>query len=297
MSTHFIAPQPAPERPIGPGPGHGHSHTPGPGRGHGRGKETGVRRAAAALLALLALFALAGPALWPDHAVQDLSRFLEPPSLAEPLGRDHLGRSVVARLAHATQLSLLMAGLCVATALLAGTVAGIAAAWRRGWVDTVLHGLSEAFIAVPALLVVLMFSAIANGDLWTLYVGLALAQWVEYFRVVRARSGLILAGPAVEAAGMLKLGPVHILRRHLWTELRPQLTTMATFGVGSSILALSTLGFVGVGLRPPTPELGLMITEAFPYYHEAPWMSLAPVLVLMTILLGLLSLRRKEACQ
>jgi peptide/nickel transport system permease protein len=189
----------------------------------------------------------------------------------------------------------MMAVLCVVTALLAGTLAGIAAAWRGGWVDTLLHGLSEAFIALPALLVVLMFSAVANGDLWTLYVGLALAQWVEYFRVVRARSGLVLAGPAVEAAGLLKLGPVHIVRRHLWPELRPLLTTMATFGVGTSILALSTLGFVGVGIQPPTPELGLMITEAFPYYHEAPWMSLAPVLVLTTVLMGLLTLRSKES--
>jgi peptide/nickel transport system permease protein len=255
----------------------------------------GVQRAASVLLAVLVLFALAGPLVWPDDAIQDLSRFLEAPSLAEPLGRDHLGRSVIARLAHATQLSLLMAVLCVATALLLGTIAGITAAWRGGWADTVLHGLSEAFIALPALLVVLIFSAMANGELWALYIGLALAQWVEYFRMVRSRSGLVLAGPAVEAAGLLKLGPVHIVRRHLWPELRPLLTTMAAFGIGSSILALSTLGFVGVGVRPPTPELGLMITEAFPYYHEAPWMSLAPVLVLTTILIGLLSLRSKEA--
>lgn len=255
---------------------------------------TPTQRVAGGLLAVLVLFAVAGPLAWPDHSAQDLTRFLEAPGPAEPLGRDHLGRSVVARLAHATQLSLLMAVLCVATALLAGTLAGIVAAWRAGWIDTALHGLSEALIALPALLVVLMFATIASGELWTLYLGLALAQWVEYFRMVRARSGLVLAGPAVEAAGMLRLGAVHIMRRHLWPELRPLLTTMATFGIGSSILALSTLGFVGIGVRPPTPELGLMITEAFPYYHEAPWMSLAPVLVLTTILIGLLSLRRKE---
>lgn len=256
---------------------------------------TWAQRAASALLAALALFALAGPVAWPDHAAQDLARFLEAPSLAEPLGRDHLGRSVIARLAHATQLSLLMALLCVGTALLLGTLAGITAAWRGGWADTILHGLSEAFIALPALLVVLIFSALANGELWSLYIGLALAQWVEYFRMMRSRSGLVLAGPAVEAAGLLKLGTVHVLHRHLWPELRPLLTTMATFGIGSSILALSTLGFVGVGVRPPTPELGQMITEAFPYYHEAPWMSLAPVLVLATIITGLLGLRNKES--
>lgn len=249
----------------------------------------------AGLLAVLVIFAVAGPLIWPGHAVQDLSRFLEAPGAGEPLGRDHLGRSVIARLAHATQLSLVMAVLCVGTALLFGSLAGIAAAWRGGWIDSVLHGLSEVFIALPALLVVLVVSAIANGDLWTLCLGLALAQWVEYFRMVRARSGLVLAGPAVESAGLLQLGPVHIIRRHLLPELRPLLTTMATFGVGSSILALSTLGFVGIGVRPPTPELGLMITEAFPFYHEAPWMALAPVLVLTTILIGLLGLRSKES--
>jgi peptide/nickel transport system permease protein len=256
---------------------------------------SGTQRLAAVALVGLALFALLGPLVWPQPAAQDLSRFLESPSVAEPLGRDHLGRSVVARLAHATRLSLVLALLCVATALVAGALAGVVAAWRGGWVDGALHAISEALIALPALLVVLIFSAMADGDLWTLYAGLALAQWVEYFRVVRARSGLVLAGPAVEAAGMLRLGPLHVLRRHLWPDLRPLLTTMATFGIGTSILALSTLGFVGVGVKPPTPELGLMITEAFPYYDEAPWMSLAPVLVLATILIGLLGLRDKES--
>ncbi len=253
------------------------------------------QRCAAVVLALLALFAVAGPWLWPDPVTQDLSRFLQSPGLAEPLGRDHLGRSVVSRLAHATRLSLLMALGCVATAALVGTLAGVLAAWRGGVVDTVLHGLSEAFVALPALLVVLVTAALADGGLWPLYAGLALAQWVEYFRVVRARSALLLSGPGVEAAGLLGLGPLHVLRRHLWPDLAPLLTTMATFGVGTSILALSTLGFVGVGVAPPTPELGQMVTEAFPFYDEAPWMSLAPVLVLITVVLGLLGLRGKES--
>ncbi|SDY42755.1 peptide/nickel transport system permease protein [Micromonospora pattaloongensis] len=254
-----------------------------------------TQRCAAAALVLLGLFAVAGAWVWPDPAAQDLSRFLEPPSLAEPLGRDHLGRSVAGRLASATRLSLATAVACVATAVVAGALAGVLAAWRGGIVDTVLHGLSEAFVALPALLVVLLVSAMSGGGLWTLYAGLALAQWVEYFRVVRARSALVLSGPAVEAAGLLQLGPLHVLRRHLWPDLRPLLTTMATFGVGTSVLALSTLGFVGVGIAPPTPELGLMITEAFPYYDEAPWMSLAPALVLATVLVGLLGLRGKES--
>jgi peptide/nickel transport system permease protein len=251
------------------------------------------RRLAALVLGVLAAFAVVGPLVWSDPVGQDLARFLERPSPAEPLGRDHLGRSVVARVAHATRLSLLLAAACVATAAVAGGVAGAVAAWRGRWVDATLHGLAQALVALPALLVVLLVSALANGGLWAIFGGLALAQWVEYFLVVRARAGLVLASPAVEAAGLLGLGPVHVVRRHLWPDLRPLLTTMAAFGVGTSILALSTLGFVGVGVRPPTPELGLLITEAFPYYDEAPWLSAAPVVVLAVLLVGLLGLRER----
>ncbi|KGM12415.1 ABC transporter permease [Cellulomonas bogoriensis] len=251
--------------------------------------------AGAVTLALLVLFALLGPLIWREPIAQDLSRFLQAPTPAEPLGHDHLGRSVIARLAHATRLSLVLAILCVTVAMIAGTLTGILAAWRGRWVDTLLHGLSETLVAIPALLIVLIASAAGGGGLTMLFVGIALVQWIEYFRVVRARSGVLLAGPGVEAARLLGLGPVHVLRRHLWPELRPVLLTMASFGIGTAVLTLSTLGFVGVGVSPPTPELGLMITEAFPFYSEAPWMSLAPVLVLAATLLGLLGIRGTEA--
>ncbi|MFC7358929.1 ABC transporter permease [Nocardioides astragali] len=251
-----------------------------------------ARRAALLGLSLLAAFAIVGPLLLADPSAQDLSRFLEAPSASEPLGRDDYGRSVLARLAHATRLSLALSALCVATALLLGTVAGILSAWFGGWIDAVLRAVSEAFVAVPALLVVLLVSALASGgSLWALYLGLALAQWVEYFRVVRARSGLVLGSPAVEAAGLLELGPAHVVRRHLWPDLRPLLGTLAALGMVTSILAMSTLGFVKVGLQPPRAELGLMITESFPFYDVAPWMSLAPIAVLFLLTVCFLALR------
>jgi len=254
-----------------------------------------TRWTAAALLAALVAFALIGPLVLPDPAMQDLDRYLEAPSLAEPLGRDDYGRSVIARLAHATRLSLALGALCVATAIVLGTTAGIAAAWLGGVVDGVLRAVSEAFVALPALLVVLLVSAMSSdGSLWTLYLGLALAQWVEYFRVVRARSGLVLGSPAVEAAGLLRLGRLHVVRRHLWPDLRPLLTTLASLGMVTSILAMSTLGFVKVGLQPPRAELGLMVTESFPFYDVAPWMSVAPVAVLFLLTVCFLALRRSE---
>ncbi|MDC7705590.1 ABC transporter permease [Vogesella indigofera] len=247
------------------------------------------------LLAAVLLFALAGPLLWPDYAGQQLMRFLEPASLAEPLGRDQLGRSVIARLASAARLSLWLAGLCVLSAAVLGCLLGVLSAWRGGWTDTVLRGLADGVLALPGLLIVLIFSAMAQGGFFTLYLGLALAQWVEYFRMTRARSRLLLASPHVEASRLLGFGPAYIVRRHLWPELAPMLLTMMSFGLATAILALSTLGFVGVGIQPPTPELGLMMTEALPHYSEAPQLLLAPVTVLATTLAALVLLRPLEA--
>lgn len=264
-------------------------------------RTAGVRRRepgrvlAALVLGALALFAVLGPLLLADPTGQDLGHYLEAPSLSEPLGTDEYGRSVLARLAHATRLSLVLGVLCVVTALVLGTASGILAAWRGGWVDAVLRAASEAFVAIPALLVVLLFSALAaDGSLLTLYLGLALVQWVEYFRVVRAQAALILGSPAVEAASLLQLGRVHVLRRHLWPALRPLLLTLASLGMVTSILAMSTLGFVKVGLQPPRAELGLMVTEAFPFYDVAPWLALAPVTVLFLLTAGFLGLRHRE---
>ncbi|KAA1426062.1 ABC transporter permease [Nocardioides antri] len=253
-----------------------------------------TRRVSTVLLGGLVLFAVVGPLLLADPAAQTLDRYLEAPSLAEPLGRDEYGRSVLSRLAHATRLSLVLATLCVATALVVGTAAGILAAWRGTWVDTILRSVSEVFVAMPALLVVLLVAATADGGVWALYVGIALAQWVEYFRVVRARAAVVLASPAVEAARLLDLGWRHVVRRHLWPDLRPLLTTLASLGMVTSILAMSTLGFVKVGLEPPRAELGLMVTESFPYYDVAPWLSLAPVTVLFLLTVCFLGLRRTE---
>ena len=148
-------------------------------------------------------------------------------------------------------------------------------------------------LALPSLLLVLLFSAMAQGGFAILYLGLAMAQWVEYYRVVRARSRALLASPQVEASRLLGFGNAHIVRRHLWPELAPQLLTMMAFGLAGAILTLSTLGFVGVGIQPPTPELGLMMTEALPHYQEAPRLLLAPILVMGMMLLALVLLNQK----
>ena len=252
-----------------------------------------ARRIGMLLLLLVGAFAVLGPRLVGiDPAAQTLSRFLEAPSLAHPLGLDHLGRSMLARLADAAQLSLAMAAISVFSAAVPGTLLGVIAAWRGGWIERVLTALADAVLALPGLLLVLLLAAFAPGQFWPLYVGISLALWVEYFRVVRSAATILLASPQVEASQLLGFGPLYIVRRHLAPSLLPRIVALMRFGFAGAVLAMAALGFVGVGLQPPTPELGVMMIELLPYYSEAPWLIGAPILVLVVTLLGMILLAR-----
>jgi peptide/nickel transport system permease protein len=253
------------------------------------------RGTGAVLLCAIVAFSLLGPLLISiDPARQELARFLEGPSWAQPLGMDHLGRSMLARLAHATRLSLSMAVLSVLTAAIPGTLIGIAAAWYGGWSERLLSALADAVLALPGLLLVLLLAAFAPGQFWPLYVGISLALWVEYFRVTRAACHILLASPQVEAARLLGFSASYIVLRHLLPVLLPRIVTLMRFGLAGAVLAMSALGFVGVGLQPPTAELGVMMIELLPYYSEAPWLIGAPVLMLFLTLLALVLLARDE---
>lgn len=251
-----------------------------------------------ALLALLAAFAFLGPLLIGiDPAAQSLLHSLQAPGAGHLLGADVFGRSVLARLAEASRLSLRLALLAACSAALPGVLAGVAASWFGGRIERALVMLADATLAVPGLLLVLLFAALVPGGYWALYVGLALSLWVEYFRVARAASRPVLHGDAVQASRLLGFGPLYLLRRHVLPALAPLLATLLPLSAAQAVLALAALGFIGVGLQPPAAELGVMMTEFFPFYAEAPWLIAGPVAVLVLLVLGMMLLTggREEA--
>ncbi len=240
------------------------------------------------LLLALALFGFVLPLVMDlDPVKQNYSRILAAPGATELLGTDHLGRSMLARMSSAVQLSLGLSLLGVVTAAVPGVLLGVLAGWRGGWVDRTLGVLADTLLALPGLLLVLLLVALAPGNFWTLYVGIALVLWIEYFRVVRLTTRTLMASPQIEASRLLGFGPGYIVRRHLWPALAPVVLTLGAFGAATAILAIAALGFVSVGLRPPTAELGLMMTELLPYYHEAPWILLQPIAAVFLLVLAL----------
>ncbi|MGR3197804.1 ABC transporter permease [Pseudooceanicola sp.] len=247
-----------------------------------------VRWTGAALVAAVLAVALIGPLVLPgDPYAQSLLKSLSGPEAAAPLGYDHLGRSIFHRLAHALRLSPAIAVAAVLTAGATGLALGTLAAARGGWTDRVMTTLADALLALPGLLLVLIVLAIVPGTALGFWAGLSLVLWVEFFRLTRAATRDTLASPAVQASRLLGFGPAYIFRTHIWPEIAPMMLTAAAFGTATAIMAIAALGFVHVGMRAPTPELGLMMVELLPYWREAPLALLSPVIATFALLLGL----------
>ncbi|TWI52619.1 peptide/nickel transport system permease protein [Pseudomonas duriflava] len=248
----------------------------------------GSQQIGAAILACLVGFAFLEWLLnGTDPAVQNLGNLFAAPSLAEPLGTDQFGRSMLARMGAALRLSLLLSLVCVLTSATIGVALGVLAGWREGWIDRIVSFVLNMVLALPGLVLILLFAGLAPGSLLMLYLGISLVLWVEYFRVVRAITRASVASSPMQASRMLGFGSFYCFKRHVWPALLTPVLTLAAFGAAASILALAALGFVAVGLRPPTAELGLMMVELFPYYSEAPWVLAQPVFAVFLLIIAL----------
>ena len=239
------------------------------------------------LLMLLLLLALGEPVLLGKNGnQQNLKQVLEAPSAQHWLGTDQFGRDMLARISEGLRISLSLAALCVLSSSIIGVLTGVIAAWCRGWVDTTLNFIANTILALPGLVLILLFAALVPGSFIMLYLAISLVLAVEYFRLVRAITLPVVTGPALENSALMGFPKRYLFSKHIWPAIRQDVLSLAAFGASSSIIAMASVGFVYVGLKPPSPELGLMIVELFPYYHEAPWLLAQPIFTLFVLVLG-----------
>ena len=234
------------------------------------------------------IFALVAPLLVAGSPHdQSLMDTLQAPSAEHWFGTDHLGRDMWLRLASALQVSLGIALISTVLATGFGTLMGVLSAQYPKTADKVLNLISNLFLAVPGLLFILLFATIAPGKLWPLFLGVSLIASIEMYRVVRAQSMIIANRDAVAASQLLGFTPWYLLQRHYFPELRPIILRLAAFTLATTVLSVASLGFINVGVKPPRAELGLMMIELMPYYYEAPWIILQPIIALFILVLGL----------
>lgn len=246
------------------------SHTPG-------GQHVRVPWFGLFLAGTLVVVALAGPALLAvDPIQQDLGAAGAPPGAEWLFGADQLGRSILARTVAGGRLSLGIALVaCLATALL-GTALGLLAAELQGVPRRLLLGGVDTVYACPALLLLLLATELLGGGVWTVLCGLILTRWPAYAKLCDLLARVALTAPDAEASRLVGFGTGYVIWRHAWPAVRRPVLSLGALQLGSNLLTVASLGFLGIGLLPPEPEWGAMIGEALPYLQDSPSMLAAP---------------------
>ncbi|MGB2078415.1 MAG: ABC transporter permease [Vibrio sp.] len=221
-----------------------------------------------------------------DLNAQDLTQRLMSPNATHWLGTDQFGRDLLTRVASAIRLSFLLGILCMLSAASMGVAFGVLAAWKGGRFEQSLEVVVNILLALPGLVLVLLLAAIVPGSFVVLYFAISLVQWVEYYRVSRAMTRPLLQSPELQVSQMMGFSNWYLFKRHIWPKLSASIFTMAAFGGGNAILTMASLGFVYVGIQPPLAELGLMSVELFPYYSQAPWALIQPLIAVALLVLG-----------
>lgn len=241
-----------------------------------------MRRALVLLAAVAGVLAVA-PLLLPDPVATDFAAILAPPSAAHLLGADHLGRDVLARLVSGAQLTL---GISVASVLVTGTVGialGLLAGYRDGPAARVLLRFVDLLAGLPVVLFGLLAAVVIGPGIGSLLAAVWLVGWTPFAR----QTYQLTVGEAglgyVRAATALGAGTARILTHHVGRNIAPPLVAHACARFAGTLLTVSGLSFLGLGVSPPTPEWGAMVAEGREYLFAAPHVVLAPSLAVVVV--------------
>jgi len=244
----------------------------------------------AGLTGAIVLAVVCSGLLFPDGGdAMDLAMRLVPPfaSLAHPFGTDPLGRDVLARVVVGGQISLTVGVLSVAGAAIVGTFAGLVAGYYRGVWDSILMRWADVQLALPFILIAITFAAILGTDMWKLIAFMAIAQWVQYARVVRSATLVLREREFVISAHAVGVRDPVILWRHILPNAMAPVLVLMTLNVANNILLESSLTFLGLGIDPLIPSWGGMLADGRTYLQTAWWVSVFPGLAIMLTVLGL----------
>jgi len=250
-------------------------------------RHRGITLAGALVIGALALVALLAPWLVPgspteiakDHA-------LRPPTLAQPFGMDDLGRSILSRVAHAYRVSLGVAVASVLLALAVGVPLGLIAGYAEGALDQLIMRPLDVLMSFPAILLAIALMAVFGTGVLLVAASLAVVYTPVVARVVRA--AVLAAKVEIYVDGARALGaPVpRVVLRHILPNAATPVLVQASVLMAIGILVEASLSFLGVGVRPPTPSLGLMLADGRGFMLQAPWMVVCPGFAIMLAVLG-----------
>ncbi|WP_417215941.1 ABC transporter permease [Arthrobacter sp.] len=237
---------------------------------------------AAAVAVFLLLAALVPGWLAPtDPLAIDPAAAFRAPSAGHWLGTDESGRDIYSRIVHGARPSLLIGAAATALGLGLALVLGLAAGLGGRWLDAGVGRIVEVLLALPGLLLALVFIALAGPGVATTIVAVGLSTAPGYARIIRTQVRALRTSPMIEAARVLGHSPARILTRHLLPNALGPVLVLATLGIGQAVVWASALSFLGLGEAPPAPEWGAMLAAGRTYLGFAWWMTFFPGLAIV----------------
>jgi ABC-type dipeptide/oligopeptide/nickel transport system permease subunit len=249
--------------------------------------------AGAVVLGIVALAAVLAPWVAPHgYAEQELVRSLQPPAWlrggdwAYPLGTDRLGRDLMSRLIFGARISMAVAVLSVSLGGGLGTALGLAAGYFGGWVDRAVSRLIDVQLSFPAVFLAIAIMAALGQSLVKLILVLGFVSWVQYARIARGNTLSAREREFVYAARALGADERRVLARHVLPTILPPLLVVAAVNMSSVVLAEAALSYLGLGVQPPTPAWGSMISEGRTAQSIAWWGTVFPGLAIALMVIG-----------
>jgi peptide/nickel transport system permease protein len=221
-----------------------------------------------------------------DPITMDVVNALKPPSAEHWLGTDRFGRDVLSRILWGTRSSLVVSFISVALAVLVGSGMGILAGYYQGPLDMILSRVMDVFFGFPTLLLAITIAAMLPPSDFNVVLAIAIVFVPRYFRIARAP---VLAEKTLEyidAARAVGAGDMRLIVRHLIPNTLSAILIQAALGLSAAILIEASLGYLGLGVKPPAPSWGTMLNEGRTFVQNAPWLSIFPGLAIMLAVLA-----------
>jgi peptide/nickel transport system permease protein len=235
------------------------------------------------VLVLLALF----PGVFAPHSPTEVFRGMRgaPPTWSHPLGFDHIGRDMLSRIIHGTRVALIVGLLATGISVVIGVVIGALAGYLGGWVDSLLSRFIDALMAYPVLVLLVVLAGVLGPSLVNVVVIIGVTGWAQYARVVRADILSLREREFILAAQAAGAGAGRVIFRHILPNILSPVVVLASLGIGGVIILEAALSFLGLGVQPPTPSWGGMLTDGRAFIMIYPQIALAPgVMITLTVL-------------
>lgn len=221
-----------------------------------------------------------------DPQTIDVTRILDAPSKTHIFGTDQLGRDVFSRIVYGSRISLKVGFVAVGIATFIGVVLGSLAGYYRGWVEMVVMRFVDIMLCFPTFFLILAVIAFLDPSIWNIMIVIGVTGWMGVARLVRAEFLTLREREFVLAARAAGAGDLRIIFVHILRNAYAPVVVSATLGVAGAILTESALSFLGIGVQPPTPSWGNMLTEGKDNLQIAWWLSVFPGLAILVSVLG-----------